>query len=179
MKKPKMFAEILSLSTLIFLTPSANAKVTFQNDFAGTVMISSPDGKVNVVEPGEPVPEIPPNSTAEVFNGHATFSAEAADNLKLTCLGHDMTVKTAAQATLRCEESSGLLQVAKGSVNLVDPTGEELIIGEGKEYRFQAEAAKYKAPTEAAPTAGGAPAGGDLGAEPPVDSRSIESSPSR
>ena len=179
MKKPKIFAGILVFPTLILFAQSANAKVTFQNDFAGTVMISSPDGKMNIVEPGEPIPEIPPNSTVEVFNGHATFNADAADNLKLTCLGHDMTVKTAAQATLKCEESSGLLQVAKGSVNLVDPAGKGLIIGEGKEYRFQAEAAKYNAPTEAVPTVGGAPAGGNLGAEPPVDSRSVESSPSR
>ena len=43
------------------------AKVSLEPDFTGTVMITSPDGKVLMLGPGDKIPEISSDSKIEVF----------------------------------------------------------------------------------------------------------------
>ena len=186
MKKNTAFGFSLFLLFLFLLTSRSYAKVILQPDFEGTVLITSSSGEITLIEPGQPIPEIPSGSTIEVFRGHLTVAADGPDTIKVACLGHQgIASGGGASVGLSCGENSGAFKMLKGSGSAIDPSGKEQALEEGKEYPIKVSSAgetqgQGEAPATAAgePT-GGPPAGGGLGEAPPIDSRSIESSPSQ
>lgn len=167
---------VIQASLILGLSSSlAFAKIAIQTDFTGTLLITSPDGNIDMYDEGETVPEILPNSVIEVFGGKFTITTEAGDSVSCSCLNHTIAVGGGASAALSCEEESGLVKVLKGSVTLIDPEDKEHIIPEGKEFSIKPSPGKPAPATEAAEEIG-ASADTDL---PPVDSRSIEASQSQ
>ncbi len=177
MRRKNLFCLSLfvGLFVLLICNPLGYAKVTAQPDFQGTLLVTAPDGKIDMFDEGEAVSPIVSNSAIEVFGGNFTVTTEAGDSVTCACLNHKMTVSGGASAKLACEEESGILKVLKGSVLLTDAQGKEHTIPEGREYPIKPGSA-----TEAPPTAEGAGPGTPVPADlPPPDSRSIEASPSR
>ena len=174
-----MLVRILFLSSLVILPNLSYAKATLEAGFKGTISITSPDGKVTLLEPGETIPEIAPNSTLEVFGGSFALNAQETDNIKLICLNHQASLKGNGEnsVTLSCGEDSGLLHVTKGSANVIDPAEKELVVTEGKEFPIYVKSAKTGGATGADDSVGSPSVGGNLGDEPPVDGHDIETSP--
>ncbi len=146
--------------TLIFLSaaPSVRAAITIDPDFTGTLILTSPDGEVTLIEAGDKVPEIPPKSTVEVFDGNFTLHTAPGDQVQVGCFGEGHSVGGGSSAGLSCGENSGLLKL------------------DGKEIPI----AGVQAPAEAAPTAASNPTGVPSDQDAPTpDSRSIQASPAQ
>ena len=167
----------LKVSSLLFILSliafPAFAKVTVDPGFQGSLMITTPDGDVQLVEPGQTLPEIAPNSLSEVFNGQITLSTDEGESVLLSCLGTEASVGGGSSATLACSEEAGNLKVTKGSAHVKDPAGNEKDVPEGQEYPITLTEAT------AAPTGQGEETGTETetGNEGVPDSRSIEASP--
>ncbi len=179
--KPRIDFLMMVLATLIFLPflPQAAAKVVLESDFQGTVVVTAPDGSVTILQPGDPVPEIPQGATLQVAGGDFTVKTDAGDSVNISCMGHAGTVANGAAVALHEDQDAGLIKVLSGPVSLKDEQGnQETLLKTGTEYPIKRNPVAAPA-TAAGEPLGGAPAGGDLGQPPPVDSRSIESSPSQ
>jgi len=157
----------------------ASANISIEDDSEGTLLMSFPDGTIEVIEPGDKIPKIPSGSSIEVFDGHVTAMTEQKDNLIMDCCGYEAKLEDGDSAHLICAEKNGCLEALNGEIPLTDTQGNTIIIptdlpeGE-KQYCFECGEL-----LEAAPTAAGDTLGRSLEPEePPVDSRSIDVSPS-
>ena len=166
----------LTAALAVLLVPAAEAKIIVQPDFQGTLLVTSPDGKVQMFDAGEALPEIASGSSIEVFGGKLSVSTEAKDSVKLTCLGSEASVGGGASATLGCGESDGKLNVVKGPVQVAQPDGAQKNIAEGEEYSIKS---KDDNPQNPPATSEETPLGTTTQEVPPPDSRSIETSPSQ
>lgn len=172
--KKLSFLFLLTVMIVGVSVSPAQAKITINSDFEGTVVITFPNGEIALIEPGDPIPEIPQGSTLEVFDGTFTVTTEEGDQCQISCLEHSATASDGASASLSCAEESGVLKVTAGSIPIVTPAGTVSDVVAGTEYPIQAGGAE-QAPATAATEPAGTPVGDDA---PPADSRSIESSPS-
>jgi len=163
------------------LPASLFAKITLDPDFKGTVVITSPDGELILLEPGDEVPDIVPGSTVEVFDGSATLHTEANDSIQASCLGNDFAVAAGDAASLSCGEETGSLKAIKGAIEATDPDGKTFEIAEGVEHAIKSRPGEPKKapPAAAGEPPGGPPAEGALGETDVPDSRSLEASPSQ
>ena len=164
----------------MFLPSRAEAKITLQPDFEGTIVVTKPNGEISLIEAGEQVPDIPNESTIEVFDGKFTVSVEAGDQVTTSCLDHDGSETGAGSMAVSCGEDSGNVKALRGTVKVTDEAGKETVLQEGQEYPVRAGGPKAKTapPTQALETAAGKPVGGNLADNTPPDGRSIEASPS-
>ena len=171
----KMLAVLIAI---LGLQAPAMAAISVNPDFKGTVLMTKADGNVEMIEEGNEVPAIPNNSTLEVFNGSVTIQTEQGDQAALTCHANSISVGGGASASLTCGETSGKLKALKSDLKIALPNGKEALVKEGSEFDILSAEAPIAPPTEAGTPLGGDPAGGDLADAPPVDSRSIQASPS-
>ncbi len=172
---------ILTVILLIaLLIPSlAHAKITVQPDFQGTLLVTFPDGKVQMIDAGEPLPDIPSGSSVEVFAGKVALSTGQGDALKLSCLGSEGSVGGGSSVSLGCGETEGTVSVKKGAVQILEPDGTQKNFTEGQEYSMKLKEDSSDQPPPPATSEGdslGTPAGGE---PPPPDTRSMEVSPSQ
>ncbi len=156
-----------------FFIPLAAAKIVLQPDFQGSLLITYPNGEIAMLNPGDPIPDIPSGSSIQVFKGSFSVQTEPGDSVKVACLAHEATAAGGASAGVSCSENAGAIEAKKGTLNLVDPTGKTFSIEEGNSYPIA-----LVAPGEAPPTFGTEPtAFPEDDQEVPVDSRSIDASP--
>ncbi|MBI3307291.1 MAG: hypothetical protein HYZ84_05775 [Candidatus Omnitrophica bacterium] len=176
MKKLEFKIAVFGIMSLFFCSAQTYA-MTINPDFQGTLVVTSPAGEVNLINAGEPVPDLVSNSIIEVLNGEFTIATAENESVQLSCHGASVSVDGGSSASLSCGGDSGLLKALKGSVTVLDAAGKKIVLAEGEEYSI-GSGEKKKAPATAAgePT-GGAPIGGGLAQNTPVDSRSLESSP--
>ena len=178
---------LLSLSFIVFLffPATAQAKIQIGKDFQGMLVITMPhmgtgevktNGEVIILEPGDTIPDIPSGSTLEVAEGNFTVTADAPDNVTISCLNHSSSLGNGASVNLGCGPSSGLVKVLKSSIVLLDEDKKEIRLKEGDQYEIIAKALKTTkdAPATAAGELPGNPVKPDA---PPVDSRDLPSSP--
>ncbi|HLD50304.1 MAG TPA: hypothetical protein VJC08_03825 [bacterium] len=159
------------------LTPAiAEAKITVQPDFLGTLLVTFPDGSVQMIDVGEPIPDIPPGSSVEIFAGKMSISTDPGDSLKLSCLGSEASVGGGSSVSFGCGESEGALSVTKGAVQVTQTDGSEKSITDGQEYVIKSQEGTGQA---SPPTAEGDSLGTPVGEVNPPDSRSMEVSPSQ
>lgn len=170
---------ILGVGVLFFslMAGPVFSEIILEPNFSGTLLITFPNGEITFIGPGEPIPEIPANSLVEVLEGQVTIHAGEGDTVNVSCLGEGGAAQGGSSVALTCGSDSGLLKVLQGSFNLVDREGNETNLSEGAEYPIQLGEPSEAPPTAGLETRGGPPVGGDLAAEPPVDSRDVESSP--
>lgn len=146
------------------------AAVTVDPQFEGTLVITTPDGEINLIEPGDPIPSIVSDSIIEVFDGKFKVTTGEGDKISVSCLEHEAALSGAASVTLSCGENSGKLTVDQGTVSLTDDEGKTVSLGAGESYDIVMPVL-----SEAAPTAEGEELG--LPAEDTdnnPDSRNIE-----
>lgn len=148
---------------------TVQAQIGVGPNFEGTIMITTPEGKVVMLDAGNKVPAISLQSTLEVFQGKMSIQLEAGDTASIGCLGQTGSVAGPASVEVECGEKQGKIKVIKGEVNFEDSK-----VTEGNEKILTLEG--KQAPATAAGEETGT--GTNLGI-PPVDSRSIESSPSQ
>ena len=164
----------LTVALAVLLVPSpAQAKIIVQPDFQGTLLITFPDGKVQMYDAGEALPDIPSGASIEIFGGKLSVSTDEKDSVKLTCLGSEASVGGGAACTMGCGESDGKLQVVKGPVRIVQGDGSQKDIPEGEEYPIRA---KDDNPQNPPPTSDDNLLGTPAAEVPPPDSQSIEAS---
>ena len=156
----------------------AGAAIVIQPDFQGTLILTSPEGEVNVIEPGDPIPQVPSNSTIEAINGQFTIRTDEGETVKASCHRSQATAANGGAFSMNCGAEAGVLKALEGSVALLDSSGKQTVLEAGSEYPIPGGEPSEEAPATAAtvPT-GGLPVGAGLGEGAPVDSRSIESSP--
>lgn len=128
----------LLLVSLFLLPLSAFSAVSIESGFEGTLVITTPEGEINLYEPGDALPEIKDGSIVEVFDGSFTLSAGANDNVRLACLEHEVLAQ-GGSAKLSCGESTGSLNVLQGSVSVTDPEGTQTTLNEGQSYDITLE----------------------------------------
>lgn len=157
-----------------FLLPlTAYSAVSVESGFQGTLVITSPEGEINLYEPGDALPEIQPGSTLEVFDGSFTVAIGASDKVQLACLEHEIAGADAS-FKLACGETSGTLTAVKGTATVTKPDGTQATVKEGESYNITPAAAE-EAPATAEGDTLGTEAGNDL---PEVDPTSVSNSPS-
>jgi len=149
---------------------SAFSAVSVEPGFEGTLVITTPDGEINLYEPGDTLPEIKTGSVIEVFDGSFTLSAGDGDNVRLACLEHEASSQ-GGSVKLSCGESSGTLNVVQGAASITSPDGTQTALTEGQSFDITLEVVE-----EAAATAEGESLGVEVGDAIPsdVDSTSID-----
>lgn len=180
----KKYFLIVSLFFLSFIVvPSLYAKISVDPSFTGTLLITYPSGEVVLIEPGDPIPDIPSNSILQIFHGQFTVTTEKGDKVQLSCLNHTASVGGGSSAQLSCgdvSENEGVLKALSGAIEIVDAAGQKSTLNEGMDFPIHVTTVQEETPPTAAPeTFGGEPLGDSLGSSSPVDSRGIESSPSQ
>jgi len=174
---------ILLIFTLTFVAP-AFAKISIvptnlpgiestTGDFAGTLVLTGPDGQIKIYESGDAVPEIVSQSTIEIFDGHISVALQEGDKATFSLLGNEFKAENETEVTLICGVNDCKIVVRKGLVSYTDETGQVGTVKAPDE--FQVFLGK---PLTAEPTAEGETTGFNLEPEVVPDSRNIESSPS-
>lgn len=166
------FAALLIIGTL----PNAFAKITLQPDFEGSVMITTPEGKVTVLSPGDPIPDIPSQSKIEVFDGNMKVQTEDGDTAVCACGGNEGAMSGGASAQINCQESEASIEVLEGKLILRDEAGQTSTLEKGTQKELTLQPETKKAAETGAGNEIGAPVDSGI---PPVDSRSIDSSPNQ
>jgi hypothetical protein len=173
---------ILFLATLMFAllcaTGPVRADVSVAKEFEGTLVVTFPDGEIELLEAGDNIPAIPSQAVLEIFDGSFSVVTGDKDSIDVACLDHTGSAGAGTSLTLSCLETSGLLKVAAGNVSLRTPDGKIVQLGAGDEYAIQLPGLPQAAPATAAgednQVARGI-AGEDT--NPPVDPRGIDPSP--
>lgn len=171
------------LFTLIFSTSlSAAISIVKVDDpnipasdtvYKGTLVITSPDGRITILEPSDPLPVIEQGSVLEIFDGYFTVETGEGDNLTVSVLGNEFTVSDGTSVTIVANQTEGKIIVRKGFASYKDTAGQISMINAPKE--FPVALGESLAPL---PTADGGGEGFGIGTETVPDSRNIESSPS-
>jgi len=169
MKKSLLRKSILLLGIVILPASSLLAAVTVDPGFQGTLVITTPEGEINLVEPGDAIPEIQSGSILEVFDGEFRVTLGEGDEIELSCLENDASASGSASVVLSCGESNGMLKVESGSVTLIDPAGEQIDLAAGSTHEIVLTAIE-----EAPATAEGDQRGRALEAIEDVDSTAID-----
>ena len=176
-----IFKVFLCAAAVSFSSPLAQAAIALEPDFEGTVIITSPEGEISVIQPGDPIPHIPNGATLTVSEGQFTVKTDPGDSVSLLYLGHSGVVANGAVANLSSVQDSApaTLKVLNGSVAWQNDEGKKSVLPVGAQYPIlpQGQTEKEAPPTGAGEPVGFAPIGGDVGQPPPVDSRGIQASP--
>lgn len=165
---------LLSVFILSFcFLANAFANITIDPDFEGTILISTPEGDLVILEQGDEIPAIAAGSIIEVFEGHCTIHAEEGDSAILALLDQDALLNGPASVILSSTENKGTVKAVKGQITVVGIDGQETVVAEGQEHEVVLSPLMDAEPTEA-----GEELGFDVGdTETTPDSRSIETSP--
>jgi hypothetical protein len=165
---------IAFLSSIFVFVSSVYAAVSIAPDFQGTLVINSPSGEISVLEPGDAAPDIVNGSVLQLLQGHITVATEAGDSVHLGfCQGNTAGLTDGASASLTCEGKACVVKAIKGQIVLVGPDKNKSDLLEGAQQTLEC-----LNENEAPPTAEGDPLGTPIDSASPVDSRSIEASPS-
>jgi hypothetical protein len=155
---------------LVFWTNAVEAQINVDKNFEGTIMVTTPEGKVVMLDAGNPVPVISLQSTLEVFQGKMAIKLEKGDSASVGCLGQTGSVNGPASVEVECGEKKGSIKAVKGEIDF-----EGSKIPEGQKKLIVLDDEKQAPATAAGEETG---IGIDQGI-PPVDSRSIQTSPSQ
>lgn len=170
----KKISVLVSLAAALAFAQPAYAEISVDAAFKGTLIITGPKGEIQVLQAGDAIPQIIPGSTIEIFDGTLTVKNGDSDDVTLSCLKTGVAVGGGGSATMTCGADSGTLTVIKNSVKFVNDTG--IALEEGKDYPITGQAGQQTAPPTAALDN---PDGTPVADNPPVDSRSIQSSASQ
>ena len=155
---------------------SLKAEISIAPDFQGTIVITSPSGDIHIVSTGEEIPAIVPDSTIELTEGKMTIRTNDQDTAVLVCRKCKMNLPV--KSSLHIEASKDGVEVSEvsGNISVADVSGEEKKLKEGtQKYRLQCGEGELAKPTAAGDETGTPAENNDV----PVDSRSLESSPSQ
>ena len=123
----------------------------------------------------DPVPPIPNGAILEIFDGEFTVTVTGTDSVDVTILDHEMTLTGGQSVNISSSGNEGVVTSQAGDITIVDPIGDEILVRLGE--RFPIKLMEVDADEE---TAAGEPIGLSMAdTAPPVDSRSMEASPSR
>lgn len=172
LKKQTLF--LLLVGSVVLSVP-AQAEITIDPNFTGTLIITSSEGSVEMVSSGEKMPAISSGSSIEVIEGQVQVSADEPDEVNLMCLSNKVAVK-GDQVSLSCSVQTGLVKVLAGPADWTDPDGKVTQLQTGDEQQLTPTSPLSAPPTEAGEETG-LPA--DTGTPPAPDSRDIEASPAQ
>lgn len=148
----KTYRHLTTSAVLFFLcavfASAGYSAVSIDPQFEGTLVITSPDGEINLIEPGDAVPTIVNESIVEVFDGKFKVTTAEGDKISVSCLEHEAVLNGAASVTLSCGENSGKLLVETGSVSLTDDEGKSVTLNAGESFDIQMPVLSEAAPTE-------------------------------
>lgn len=179
MKKISVLTACLFLITAFLGV--AYAGIEIKSGGKGTLVITDPNATdpdkliIMVDLEKQPIPPIPNGAILEIFDGEFTVTVTGSDTVDVTILDHEMTLRSGQSVTISSTESEGLVTPITGELTIVDPMGEEIAVKLGQRFPI-----KLITGDEADETAAGEPMGLPAPDDaPPVDSRSMESSPAQ
>lgn len=144
------------------------AGIDVEPGFKGTLVITTSEGEILLIDEGDSVPSIESGALIEVFDGSFQLQAgEENDEARAACLGQDVKITGQSGIKLTCGEMTGRVEVLTGNATLMDGT----TLSEGESHEWSAGATLE----QAEPAGEGEPLGfaGDADLDDP-DSRSIE-----
>ena len=163
------FCLLFFLSLFVFLFQSLSYAQNEVSNFSGTLVITTSDGDITLIESGESVPKIKDGSVLEIFDGEVTVSTGSGNSLMVSCLEHVADLSDGASVTMKCAEAEGSVTVNLGPVSLTDPTGGKTPLVIGQTYPISLEELPI-----APATAQGEQQGTSIGGNPDVDSTNID-----
>ncbi|HTL47450.1 MAG TPA: hypothetical protein VL688_05245 [Verrucomicrobiae bacterium] len=128
---------VLFIASLVFLPAMAQAAIVVDANFQGTLVITTPEGEINLVEPGDAIPEIKSGSILEVFDGQFKVTTAEGDNVELSCLENDASASGASALVLACGDNAGSLKVETGNATIVDPSGQQIQVPAGTTHEIK------------------------------------------
>ncbi len=156
--------------SFFFAITCASAEITLE-PVSGSLLITSPDGQVKLLDSDEAAPTVLSGSTIEVFQGQFKVTTGAGETVNWACGGNSGAVSGGASVSISCGDDSGLLEVLSGDVKYLDASGVEQTAAAGDKKPL------VIAQKKAAPAAAGEETGTDPeDEEGEPDPRSIESS---
>lgn len=161
------------LFALTFSASQGFAEITLE-PLKGSLVITSPDGTVKLLDFGETVPAISSKSVIEVFDGQMRIVVTGEDSVTWACGGNTGAIGGGSSAAISCGESSGTLEVLEGELTYTDSDGATQTAKAGETITLKI------VPQTAPPAAADDEEGGDNenNNEAP-DSRSVEASVSQ
>lgn len=169
---------IMMAAGLLFLGVSVSyAEITLKGDYKGTVIITDPQAKATVLDEGMEVPKIADTSNIEVFDGSMIVELEEGETVTLFCGGNKGNVSGPGSFAVKCTDKEAYYEAVKGTLSLVTNKNEgfDLKEGERKNVDILPTVNDAAEETQANQETGTQINQNDL--TPPVDSRSLESSP--
>jgi hypothetical protein len=161
---------------LLLASSNAYAKITIDPGFTGTILLTAPDGTVKLIDSSSEMPEIPSGSVLDAIDAEFVIKTEAGDSVRVDCLCNSLAVSGGNSVSVKCVNNAGTVKVIKGSGQLSTQTGTETkILQEGWEETLVPSCSTAAPATADIASPNGQPVAGG----PEVDSRNIESSPSR
>lgn len=161
---------------LLLASSNAHAKITIDPGFTGTILLTAPDGTVKLIDASSEMPEIPSGSVLDAIDSVLVIKTEAGDSVSVGCLGNSVSVSGGSAAGVTCTSEGGEVKALKGEIQVLDAAGAATIVREGSSQPLEPSLLKNAAPATADIAS---PNGQPVAGGPEVDSRNIESSPSR
>ena len=98
------------------------ADATVNPSFEGSLVITFPDGRTEIINAGDPVPSIPAGSSIVVMGGKAELTTGPTDeeNIKCSCLGADFSLENNTAVKIVCGDKSGSFEVVNGNASIQD-----------------------------------------------------------
>lgn len=168
----------------------AEAAVTV-TEREGNLLITYPNGETQLVNEGDNLGDLPPQTILEVIDGKITLKTEEGDNVVAKCFGYSANFAGGASGSVTCKADNHFIVPIQGVAVIVSPSGEQTVL-EGSGLGTTAEESMFNIPDEAVKEAQTLPPtqegnnnlGGDetsslVDENTPVDSRDIQASPSR
>lgn len=144
----KLLRVVTAFFLLTFMvTGRASAAVVVGDDFQGTLVVTSPDGEIELVDAGDAVPEISGGSLVEIFDGIFSLKTEGNDSVDAACLGYVASVGSGGSVSLSCGEESGLLSVLAGLIIVTDEDGNTFELKAGESMQLLLTGSPLAAPT--------------------------------
>lgn len=152
----------LALALILAAASVSYAEITVDPAFQGSLIITTPDGKTQVINAGDAIPLIVSGSTISVLDGNAEISAAEGEQVSCSCLGAQFDVAEGSSVKLICGTQSGSLDVLAGSAVVKSASGENKNLQKGDRFPIVPSSSELAAD----PTA----TGDALGITPPGDS---------
>lgn len=144
----KLLTVFSAFFLLTFMTAGrVSAAVVVGDDFQGTLVVTSPDGEIELVDAGDAVPQISSGSLVEIFDGIFSLKTEGSDSVEAACLGYIAAVGSGGSVTLSCGEESGLLNVLAGLIKVTDENGNIVELKAGESMQLILSGSPLAAPT--------------------------------
>lgn len=149
MKKSTLLIPVLAVVFMFVCSAGLRAAITVDSNFTGTLVLTSPEGDIDLIDAGDDIPSISNNSLIEVFDGNMSMATQVGDSAEASCLGYSIGVNNGGSISLKCQEDGGVLTAVIGPVVVTDDAGNVVELQSGESFDLVLSGLEEAAPTAA------------------------------